>query len=327
MQLMFSDAVLFNQNLSNWQLSPQVNIRFMFHRADAISESFKPMRARTQPLQTPGRAPVQNNNIDEAIQVHNEFDRINLNDLIQVLNGNVLQYKTINPTFKQYVETKLKSLLKNYNEPDKDELQRRFDRLLPKIRVINYENDVNIYYTVIYFVKQQDEHYQDNYIKFFINDSFNAYDTKTDSTSCPKGIKERLIFSLSSAGYDIDNPKYKQISEIIYPISNKQLLTFISNCIQQNTTALEGLGDKIDEKKELIKQCVIKQIQKSSSNASIELLDYRINKLINDSKDMLGGKRRRRWKTVKKIKKERKGKTLKRNCKKVKKRKHSKEIN
>jgi hypothetical protein len=83
----------------------------------------------------------------------------------------------------------------------------------------------------------------------------------------------------------------------------------------------------MDEKKEFIKRCVVKQIQESSSNASIASLDDRINKLINDSQDMLVGGRkihkrngtikRKRNETIKRkrngtIKRKRNRKTMKR---------------
>ena len=318
MQFMFSQCINFNQDLSNWTLRELVNTNSMFSSANNMREEFKPRiettQRQTQGRQTQGRqtqrrqtqdpAVVAERNIQNqarettgvAFHVHNKFDEIDMTKLIELVNNGKLKIYPKN--FGEYVKNELQTMIDNYDKSDKQQLQTMFNRLSTKMSDITYSNnDINICYTVIDFVKRQEKSYQDNYIKLYLTECFNAYDGSGDNTSCVRGIKERLVFSLGQAGFDIDNPLYANISELLFPISNSQIYTFLSNCIKDNQTRLDEIGegnDKINEKKELVKQCVIEKIKSSSPNVNVTSLETNINKALNDAQDMLGGKRKTR---------------------------------
>jgi surface protein len=306
MRSMFAGTRSFDQNLSNWEINTAItNVQSMFS-GSIIREGFKPRMFGQRPMVA---QPAQEG---VAYQVHNAFSSINFDELFKLINSGKIDKYASSQNFKQYMKNELKTILDNYNDSDKKSLVSKFNQLTSKIDAIDYNltdfhlrpnpSGENVFYTIINFIKRQEKHYQDNYIKFFINDSYSAYDTG-DTTSCVKGIKERIIFALGQAGYDIDNPLYKQISEILFPLKDSQIYSFIGSCIDDNNSELIKISDEnIEDKKNIVKECVKKQISESFPTLPVTTMDVRISKLINDSSDMLlnsslsGGKRKRRTK-------------------------------
>ncbi len=322
---MFKGARSYNQNLSNWHLRDPTNL-FECVPFDGTRMTMENLPVAVRPffVGTPTVQPPQPTTTAIAYQVHNAFNVIQFQKLFELISNNNIDNYSNKQSFNDFMISELQTILSSYKEEDKAELIERFNRLTPKIRGIDYNTDfkmnpnpsgINAFFTIINFVKKQEKHYQDNYIKFFINDSYNAYNSGSDNTSCVKGIKERLIFALGQAGYDIDNPLYKQISEILFPLKDEQLYAFISNCINEKKTELLSIGDSNMEgkKKELLK-CVLSKIKESFPNMDAEGLKTRILGLIENSIDMFedeslkGGRRKRR--VTKKRKRETK-KTMK----------------
>jgi len=95
--------------------------------------------------------------------------------------------------------------------PDrKDDLLRKLDIILDKIRLINFNYQVDdtpvrwkLIQLILSFVVSQKPKFVRDYLVSFIYDSYNAYHTTIDdpsaSTSCPMGILERIILSLHTA--------------------------------------------------------------------------------------------------------------------------------
>ncbi len=304
---MFEDTRSFDQNISNWEIQTTTTMINNMFLNSGIREEFKPRITIQQPVNIP-IPPPQPTEEGIAHQVHIAFSVINFNDFFNLINNGKLDNYSSSQNFNQYMKNELKNILNNYNEPDKNSLEYKFNRLTEKINQISYKyTDFNMnpnppgidaFYTIMNFVKKQDKHYQDNYIKFFINDSYSAYDSG-DTTSCVKGIKERIIFSVGQAGYDIDNPLYKELSEALFPIRDSQIYSFIKNCIINNKTTLIKIPDEnFEEKKNIVRECVKKRISESFPTLSVNMMDGRINGLIDNVSDMLlndylsGGKRR-----------------------------------
>jgi surface protein len=304
---MFKNASSFRQNISNWQINPSINIEdhMDMFRNTIMPRSFVPPVFRQ--FITDNR--IANPNEGIAYQVHNAFNVIQFQKLFELISNKIDNYSKAQ-SFNYFMISELQTILSSYTEEDKTELTERFNRLTPKIESIDYNTDfkmnpnpsgINAFFTIINFVKKQEKHYQDNYIKFFINDSYNAYNSGSDNISCVKGIKERLIFALGQAGYDIENPLYKQISEILFPLKDEQLYAFISNCIREKKSELLSIGDSnMDGKKEELLKCVSSKIKESFPNMDAEGLKTRILGLIENSIDMFeneslkGGKKRKK---------------------------------
>jgi surface protein len=323
MRYMFNDARNFNQPLNNWNvanLEDVVNRDDMF-RQSGISHSNLP----TFPIQPPiVELPAEIVNNGQAFQVHNAFNNINFNRLLDLINNGTVVNTPIHENFNQFMNNELQTILKNYTtKSDSEELTNKFKSLLSKINVINYKatdfkitgnpTPESVFLTIIKFIKEQPKQYQDNYIKMFIDESYSAYNTGADQISCVKGIKERIIFALGQAGFNLDNPLYKQISETLFPIEDQNIYAFISRCIQENQQQLETLGDNLEGKKTLITNCLIQKIRETYSGIDLKMLEDRISKAINASQDMFGGRKRRKMrKTKKRITKRRKMKKTKR---------------
>ena len=313
---MFKGASSFNKDLSTWNISPYANVTDMFLDATSMSDEFKPQiqREPQRPTQiipqpiiddepTETAAAIAERNIQTqtrenlntgiAYHVHNRFNEIDMNKLIELINnGKITTYPE---NFIAFIKNELQTMIDNYDESDKPQLQTMFNGLQNKIRDMTFnKEDMNLYYTIINFVKRQDKKYQDNYIKVFLNECSNAYEGSGDNTSCVRGIKERIVFALGQAGFDIDNPLYANISELLFPLSNAQIYTFLNNCIKENQSRLEEMGKSINEKKALIKQCMIEKLRASSPNINVSALETKLNKALNEAQDMLGGKRKTR---------------------------------
>lgn len=61
------------------------------------------------------------------------------------------------------------------------------------------EENISSMFTWIQFVLRQPDVFQKFYIDVFIEDTFNAYNGNKDTISCPKGIVERVLFSIADA--------------------------------------------------------------------------------------------------------------------------------
>jgi hypothetical protein len=238
-----------------------------------------------------------------------------------LINNGTVVNTTIPNNFNEYINNELEKLLNNYtNTSEQEELNGKFQSLLSKINSINYKatdfnltdhiNPESMFLTIIKFIKEQPKQYQDNYIKMFIDESYNAYNSGSDQTSCVKGIKERMIFALGQAGFNMDNSVYKQISEMLFPIEEQNIYAFISSCIKENQQLLETFGDDLEGKKTLITNCLIQKIKETYAGMDVKLLEDRISRAINESQDMLGGKKR-----IKRIKKRKTRKITKKHIK------------
>jgi surface protein len=289
----------FRQDLSNWNMN-RVGVRNSRMFSDDFPEDFKPLVLRNL------RAPVVIQQAQEGIafNVHNKFNKIDLNALVNLIKSgpDLDVYTGANLTQEWLAE--LRTLVENSGKP---ELLVKLNRLSGKISAIKFTepinnlNSKNFFYTVLNFVKRQPKEYQDNYVTFLIDESFSAYDSG-DTTSCVKGIQERLVLALGQAGYNLDSELYKQISAILFQVKDSQIFHFISTCLETNKSSF--VGKPMDEKKQLLLNCVNDKLRESGEMAN----DSRIMELIGQSEDMLdddaltGGKRRKRTRKNKKIK-------------------------
>jgi len=285
------DNNAFRQDLSNWRIQQDAYIDSMFN--PDFPNEFKP-----QLIDRPRPNPVQG----IAFQVHNKFDNLDLTALTNLINsGSNLDEYTGNNLNQEWL-TELRTMVQNSGNT---ELSDKLSRISGKIGAIDFAeaidnlNSKNFFYTILNFVKRQPKEYQDNYVNFLIEDSCSAYSTG-DTTSCVKGIKERMVLALGQAGYNLDNELYKQISATLFQVKDSQIFHFISACLETNKSSF--VGKPMDEKKQLLLNCVNNKLRGSGEMG----VNSRIMELIGQSEDMLdddaltGGRRKRR--TRKKIK-------------------------
>lgn len=343
MNSMFRQAHAFNQPLNNWDVSIVADMGYMFNNARSFRQDISnwnlasidvhdeaevnsyanmfyntrmPPRFKPPVILEVDDAPdplAQQQPRGQAYEVHNAFHSIQFRELFTLMtNGNVDSYAGTMP-FNEYVVHEMQQFADNYSGENKEGLNSKLNSLKPKMRSIDYAKETNAFYTILQFVKKQEKQYQDNYVYFFTNECYNAYNTGTDTTSCVKGIKERLLISLGQAGYNIDNPLYKKMAEIVFPIKDEHIYLFVNKCIEANREELIKISNKYEnndeksneEKKSIIKECVKERIRQSHPNANVDTMDERLHGMLKNAEDMftfdsLSGGRRKRSKTKKK---------------------------
>jgi len=304
---MFNGARNFNQPLNNWIIGHETNTRDMFLSATSMEEANKP-RGIAHQVAPQG----------EAFQVHNYFNKINKLELLALIGNS--EYNGNNTNFISTIKEFITQIIsKIQDQTEKNNLQAQYQQLLPKINVMDfYDNSKrDLTNSAIEFVKRQSKQYQENYVRFLLNDSCQAYNSGVDTTSCVKGIQERLIFSLASAGSELNNVLYENIAKAIYPdpINNESINHFISKCIEEEKEDLKNLPGNMGKKKQKVLECVKTKIKQSNPDIRIERIESlseRIEPMIPE--DMLeddalnGGKR----KTTKKRRTTRKRKATRR---------------
>jgi len=312
MASMFERATSFNQRLT-FNIQSLRHSDNMFRGANAFNmENWQPIRpepAQQRQQQPTERRAIQrqaNNNVGIAYQVHNRFAQIDLPRLFSLINNGstTLKHYTESIRFQEYIINVLTELVNNYRNGDetrneeRSELEHKLDLLKTKIDFIQFSDSEydtkDAYYTILEFVKSQPRDFQDNYIYFFIKDSAEAYEQRpgdqneANQISCGAGIRERLLTSLAQGGTGLNNSLYTQLAEIIYPLSNDQILTFLSDCYNSLKPELAQIPDEqMDEKKRLVYNCVMEKLRNSSYSdfAESSAIQQRIWNKVDESKD------------------------------------------
>lgn len=173
---------------------------------DFIFPSPETYRRQQQLLQNPQTPPLAPG---IAFHVHDVFDNIrdNEREIMETLGGPHpdLYIFEIGPTelVKGFHESCVRILRKHYSSQklvtELDKLKKIITKLdLAKEYHLHNEN-ISSVFTSIQFVMRQPDVFQKYYVDLFIEDTFNAYNGKEDTISCPKGIVERMLFAIADA--------------------------------------------------------------------------------------------------------------------------------
>ena len=145
---------------------------------------------------------------------------------------------------------------------------------------------------IIAFVNSQPNEFIRNYVYSYIKDNIGAYGDNYDNnstepnlatSSCVKGMNERIILNLRSGGMGLDNPKYIKIAKIIgretivddncetntsestntREISNEMIAHFTSMCLnnpeinikQQLLTVTD-----MDTRSDMLAMCILRKL-------------------------------------------------------------------
>jgi hypothetical protein len=132
--------------------------------------------------------------------------------------NNHLYTKEITNYVFQNFEKKIKEL---FPENEQKQLIIQLKAILNKSRAyINHQNDdikIQIGKTVDYVLQQEDEFIK-SYLELFIETCYNAYpDSKPgEGISCPKGIRERIFMILGQVLFLIQNPKRDELLNKVF---------------------------------------------------------------------------------------------------------------
>lgn len=324
---MFSGCRHFSQTLLNWNINSIENHRHMFDHCPMRHQRWKWDTSFPQPDDVHDDDDGGHDDDDEsyytdedeeedeveeeeepmqgvAFEIHNQFNTINIEHLLQLIGRNTSN-TSVSEIYVKFINI-ANAVYNRLSAVDKETMRTQNQSLSNKyLAVFNSRNlslsDLQTLNSVFEFVKSQPVDYQNNYMRFFMHDSANAYSTGVDTTSCVAGIRERLITSLASAGVGQTNPLYAEIASVIHPLQNSAIYHFINKCIEQLNNELKSLPE-IDERKSKVTECVVGKILEAYPSAPHASIRERVMLLINQVEDMLqdesldggGGRRTRR---------------------------------
>jgi surface protein len=285
MTAMFFNARSFNQPLNNWNVANVRDMTAIFELAHAYT--YGPLGVARQQVQREGR----------AYQVHNAFDNINFDLLFNIITEGVdirSLTNTITPTdFYDWLNSKLSdNNIFNQNEDETQYLKNNLMAIRNKLIVMNFAGSLGknsfkkFVEAIIAFVNSQPNEFIRNYIHSYIKDNIGAYSDYYDNnsrqpnmttSSCVKGMTERIILNLRSGGMGLNNEKYIKIAKIIgretivedncetntREITNEMITHFTSMCLnnpginikQQLLTVTD-----MDIRSDMLARCILRKL-------------------------------------------------------------------
>ena len=183
-----------------------------------------------------------------AFQVHDVFKNINSDDLLAIIGAEVpAHYDSTSISFNNYISTTILRLLETVeNADERTNLDARYRAIAASIRVIEMraipQAKIDLAYAALLYVLGQDQAFQQIYIKEFLTQCSEAYGgfnplSAIENISCPIGIFERIILSLSPAAsqYVINkgtvyDGRYNGLMEVINPLSYEHFNTWAGMC-------------------------------------------------------------------------------------------------
>ena len=169
-----------------------------------------------------------------AFEIHNAFNRLDVKKLVDFINSTSpppisdFDLEHFMDSLKTFLTGQVESLLSE----NRDVYIERLNAILDQMSCIDFNYEMSsiemtrkeFLLHVISFAKNQDTDFYKNYLKIFIDDSYEAYGRDGNSLSCPKGVMERMVLSLYFASVIICPEKveecatpYKELIEIVGP--------------------------------------------------------------------------------------------------------------
>jgi hypothetical protein len=204
-----------------------------------------------------------------AVEVHDAYSAINKTAFLRFVESRVgvlPEAPSDSIRMANYIYDSMRSFMESAKSPQKNGLDKSLDKIYEKrLKHLSYnESEPQIIQHALEFVRNQLPEFQTAYASSFIQDCTNAYNSGI-TMSCPKGIKERILFALSSAcGAYADSPdyveNYAELVAILNPPSIPKLVARFSGvCLREGhgtktsfRTCMkrklqEELGDHYDE--------------------------------------------------------------------------------
>lgn len=236
---------------------------------------------------------VAANPAEQAMEIHREFDRINRDELLEVLGGlkiypkEKLAYpKEHEDSFNSMLYGRIKLYLGYFKEKDLEQHKQIMDHLATlenKIQFTNFTDNVdtlNLFYTALEYVEQQPNAYKAYYAYNYVLSNALAYcDTMADRTSCTLGLKERIVMDLASGTTGLDEkdvkPEYIELARIIQQdkipaiwiniedlkVKKTKLNSFAKACISDEEHLAElKQRQSVEMRKEYVMRCITDKI-------------------------------------------------------------------
>ena len=222
---------------------------FPFHQINLADYPEALMEPAEDPAEDPAEAPVVEPELTEGDQiearniavqqeVHEAFNKLDISKLIPIIDSDDT------PSYNAVFLFNLLKELVYSNTLDPEEKGRiilLFRQFIENIKDTFYTciTDVatqRLISAVLTYVGRQNKKFQNNYIRFLIEDISSAYEFNPeipdmDTVSCSKGIKERIIMSLKSATLGQSESYQPLIRAFIHKIPIDIMREFTSACM------------------------------------------------------------------------------------------------
>jgi hypothetical protein len=296
---MFSNTEAFNQPLHAWETVRLLYNYDMFHNARAYQ--YTPVRAGMQRI---------------GLEVHSTFNALNFDLLFDTIIVGINVIDSVTPdvfynwlteklsdasVFKQPSEAQSSEAQPSTEQPSEEEetetqhLKNNLLAIRHKLVTMPVPAKLGKHTTwkfigaIMSFVDSQPREFIKNYVSSYIKDNIGAYggnydnnDTRPNNTtsSCGKGMFERIILNLRTGGLGLDSPSYRKIAKIVSgetvvdddcdnhtkPITNDLISSSVSMCLNNPTSNIKKqLLDVTDKQKgyadirtNMIAMCVLK---------------------------------------------------------------------
>ena len=240
---MFWNTTNFNQNLSMWDINPNSDFDDMFQGSAIVEDNMPQAIIEARPRRR------QRVNVN-AMEIHNEFGKINKDNLQQIFATNNQNTSNTDWTLINVFYKMSEVINAHFFDNVKLNYLRDLQRVLTKAQEA-FNNPVN---KRNYFINESlnlafslPADFQEAYVRAFIEDCAKAYspnadtNTNVDLTSCVGGIMERFVMSLGDAAF-ILCPEYDTCTNELY----KSLLKVIRQVIDMNAIAQKWATERME---------------------------------------------------------------------------------
>ena len=217
---------------------------------------------------------IQARNIAVQQEVHQAFDKIDITKLIPIIDS-----EDTPPYHPEGLLVFLTQLVHDntLNPEEKGRIIMLFERISENIRdtlqscIIDAATQ-RLISAVLTYVGRQNPEFQNNYIRFLIDDISSAYEFNPEipdlqTASCAKGIKERIIMSLKSATLGQSEAYQPLLHAFIHNIPVDIMRDFTSVCLEDARVKelLEAKPEpSSDEKARILASCIREKLRNAN---------------------------------------------------------------
>jgi hypothetical protein len=307
MNEMFDNSKRFNQDLSSWVISEETDINFF--RGPVLRDEYLPIRVLITPDEEYEEIPLRIEATGEmshaaavnprqgyAMQVHNVYKSLNKEKIAEIISPTreIIPYE--GPNFKDHIVGWLSGLIESVPDrtekgfPDRVILAKKFAAVSSYFSDPGLNDFQDLLNTVMIYVDSQPSEFKTQYIDLLMSDVSEGYIDKTGkcSTSCVRGVFERIVTSIGSAAAALrDDDRYDELIKATTPLNETMLQGYAISCTKELS-----LPDDMPpaEKTALVEKCMRRKMEASGhmENGEPELF----TKYIQDKlPHVFGGKR------------------------------------
>ena len=241
------------------------------HAPEALAEADEPVEEPVEETEEPELTEgdlIEARNIAVQYEVHDAFDKIDLSKLIPIIDSGIPPYdaERLFESLRQLVYSN------TLDTEEKGRIIALFEQVSHNIRdtfelCMRDADTQRLITAVLSYVGRQNPEFQNNYIRFLIDDISSAYEFNPEipdmeTASCSKGIKERIIMNLKNATMG-QTDAYKPLINAFEKIPIDIMREFTSACLEEEKARIESASTS-DDKARIVAECVREKLRAAS---------------------------------------------------------------